>query len=104
MKKAGFPRRITELPEFAGRFDAYRLAGDGCEVLFARYPAGTKIDFHTHPTDNHGVITSGELVLIIADGEQRYGPGDWYHVPAEQRHAARFEVDTAEIEFWFERA
>ena len=32
-----------------------------------------------------------------------YGPGDWYHVPAETEHAARFDTDSAEIEFWFSR-
>ena len=38
------------------------------------------------------------------DGEEtRYGPGDWYHVPAERTHAARFEVNTSEIEFWFDK-
>ena len=33
--------------------------------------------------------------------EKRYGPGDWYHVPARAEHAARFETETSEIEFWF---
>jgi quercetin dioxygenase-like cupin family protein len=33
--------------------------------------------------------------------ESRYGPGDWYHVPPGISHAARFDQDTAEIEFWF---
>ena len=36
------------------------------------------------------------------DGEERrYTPGDWYHVPAQAVHAARFEQETSEIEFWF---
>ena len=30
-----------------------------------------------------------------------YGPGDWYHVPVGMEHAARFDTDSAEIEFWF---
>ena len=33
----------------------------------------------------------------------RYRPGDWYHVPAGVTHAARCDVDTEEIEFWFVR-
>lgn len=102
-KIAGFPKGITELPVFDGPFDAYRLAGNGCDVLFASYPAGTSIDFHTHRTENYGVITCGELILITADGERRYVTGDWYHLMPQERHAARFDVDTAEIEFWFER-
>ena len=96
-----FPARIRDLPPFAGPFDAHRLEAEGCEVLFASYPAGTTIEPHDHDTDNYGVITRGELVLIVDGKEQRYGPGDWYHLLAGQQHAARFEVDTSEIEFWF---
>ncbi len=48
-------------PPFEGPFDAYRLAAEHCEVLFASYPAGTSIPPHTHETENYGVITEGEL-------------------------------------------
>lgn len=97
-----FPDILRALPEFDGPFDAYRLAAENCEVLFASYPAGTSIDEHTHPTRNVGVITEGELILTTDDGEQRYGVGDWYRLEPEEPHAARFEVPTSEIEFWFE--
>ncbi|MEM8613911.1 MAG: cupin domain-containing protein [Cyanobacteria bacterium P01_H01_bin.105] len=60
---------------------------------------GTEISPHTHDTDNVGVITQGELILIIDDKEIRYGVGNWYHVPAHVVHAARFETETSEIEF-----
>ena len=104
---AHFPPEIEALPDFDGPFDAHRLAADGCDVLFATYPAGTTIAPHTHPTDNVGVITKGQLVLTVSgpDGDTvtSYGPGDWYHVPAETEHAARFDTDSAEIEFWFSR-
>ena len=97
-----FPPQIEALPDFDGPFDAYRLAATGCDVLFATYPAGTRIEPHSHPTDNVGVITKGQLILTM-DGERTtYGPGEWYHVPAETEHAADFTVDSAEIEFWFE--
>ncbi len=97
-----FPDLIRALSRFDGPFDAYRLPAENCEVLFASYPAGTAIDTHTHPTENCGVITKGELILTVDGEESRYGPGDWYHVLSNQPHAARFEVDTAEIEFWFD--
>jgi len=101
VSKAHFPDLIRRLPDFEGPFDAHRLAAESCEVLFASYPAGTVIDTHTHPTTNVGVITEGELMLT-KDGEvTRYGPGDWYRVEANQPHAARFDVATSEIEFWF---
>ena len=96
-----FPDFVTSLPAYAGRFQANRLAADGCEVLFASYPAGTTIEEHTHDTDNWGIITQGALLLTTAGDVTRYGVGDWYEVRAGVPHAARFDVDTAEIEFWF---
>lgn len=97
-----FPSEIEALPDFDGPFDAHRLAASGCDVLFATYPAGTTIAPHTHDTNNVGVITKGQLILTIGGERTTYGPGDWYHVPAEVEHAAEFETDSAEIEFWFE--
>jgi quercetin dioxygenase-like cupin family protein len=96
-----FPARIRALPPFDGPFDAYRLAAEDCEVLFASYPAETSIPVHTHETENYGVITEGELILTTNGEERRYGPGEWYHVEAGQEHSARFDTDTSEIEFWF---
>ena len=104
MTKPHFPDLIRARPEFAGPFDAYRLEANDCEVLFASYPAGTAIEAHTHPTQNVGVITEGELFLTVGGVESRYGPGDWYRVEAHQEHAARFEVATSEIEIWFQAA
>lgn len=97
-----FPPRIENLPDFDGPFDANRLTADGCEVLFATYPAGTMIGLHSHRTDNVGVITKGALILTIDGVRTTYLSGDWYHVPANVEHAAEFETDSAEIEFWFD--
>lgn len=98
-----YPDRIKQLPIYDGRFDAYKLGADNCDVLFASYPAGTEIPTHTHTTDNHGVITRGELKLTMNGETKTIRQGDWYHVPANVEHAARFEVETDEIEFWFEQ-
>ena len=97
-----FPDLIARLPTYEGRFDAVQLAARGCTVLFASYPAGTEIETHTHDTANVGVITQGELILITGQGERRYGPGDWYELAAHEAHAARFEQETSEVEFWFD--
>lgn len=96
-----FPAEIRELPPFDGPFDAFRLVATGCDVLFATYPAGTTIPPHRHATNNVGVITRGRLFLTVDGIETSYGPGDWYHVAPETEHAARFDEDSAEIEFWF---
>ena len=99
-----YPDRIKQLPLYDGRFDAYKMQSEqqGCEVLFASYPAGTSIPAHTHETDNYGVITRGELILKVGDQTRRYAAGDWYQIAANVEHAAEFEVETDEIEFWFE--
>ncbi|MBD1995549.1 cupin domain-containing protein [Leptolyngbya sp. FACHB-541] len=96
-----FPRQLRSLPKFEGPFDAFKLEAKNCDVLFASYPAGTNIPPHTHDTDNVGVITQGELILIVDGQETHYQAGDWYHVSAQTVHAARFDQTTSEIEFWF---
>lgn len=102
MSSSHFPPEIEALAAFDGPFDAFRLPAEGCEVLFATYPAGTHIEPHRHPSNNVGVITKGELVLTMDGEESRYGPGDWYHVPPDTEHSADFAVESAEIEFWFD--
>jgi quercetin dioxygenase-like cupin family protein len=101
---AHFPPLLRDLPRFTGPFDAHKLEAANCDVLFASYPAGTSIPPHDHDTENVGVITQGELILTLDGKESRYRPGEWYHVPARARHAARFEKETSEIEFWFRKA
>jgi N-acetylglutamate synthase-like GNAT family acetyltransferase/quercetin dioxygenase-like cupin family protein len=98
---AHFPKLLRELPPFDGPFDAFKLEAKDCDVLFASYPAGTVIAPHSHDTDNVGVITQGELILTLDGEETRYRAGEWYQVRAKATHAARFEVETSEIEFWF---
>jgi len=100
-EKQSFPQLIRSLPRFDGPLDAHRLEASGCVVLFASYPAGTEIAPHSHATENLGVITAGELTLITDGDERRFGPGEWYHLDPDQVHAARFAVETSEIEFWF---
>ena len=92
MPDSHFPDLIRSLPKFEGPFDAMRLAGDGCEVLFASYPSGTVIEPHTHPTRNCGVITKGELLLTVNGIEGRYGPGDWYRLDVDQERAIRIRL------------
>ena len=98
-----FPKLLRQLPPFEGPFDAFKLEAKNCDVLFASYPKGTVIKAHSHDTENVGVITQGELFLMVDGRESRYGPGDWYHLPSHVMHSARFDVETSEIEFWFRR-
>jgi len=100
---SNFPKLLSNLPKFEGPFDAYKLQAAGCDVLFASYPAGTVIRPHKHDTENVGIITKGFLLLTMAGKTNRFGVGEWYHVPANAEHAAEFEVESAEIEFWFQQ-
>lgn len=70
-----YPSKIKSLPLYDGRFDAYKLKASGSDVLFASYPAGTSIPSHSHDTDNHGVITRGELILTMNGTESRIATG-----------------------------
>ena len=56
---------------------------------------------HKHDTENVGIITKSFLLLTMAGKTNRFGVGDWYHVPANAELAAEFEVESTEIEFWF---
>jgi quercetin dioxygenase-like cupin family protein len=96
-----FPKLLRDLPAFDGPFDAFKLEAKDCDVLFASYPKGTVIPPHNHETENVGVITQGELILTLDGRQTRYSVGEWYYVPAKAVHAAHFEVETSEIEFWF---
>lgn len=103
MSKTGFPAKIGTLEPFSDRFEAFRLAAENCDVLFATYPAGTEIEPHDHDTDNIGVITKGRIFITVAGAETAYGVGDWYELPAGVEHSARCTEDTEEIEFWFRK-
>jgi len=96
-----YPKLLQKLSLYDGMFDAYKLEAKDCDVLFASYPSGTAIEPHKHKTENFGVIIKGELVLTMEGETKKYGMGDWYRVPANMEHAAEFDVDTSEIEFWF---
>jgi len=98
-----FPDLIRSLPVFDGPFDAFKLESDNFKVLFASYPAGTDISAHQHDTENVGIVTRGCLQLITEGETRRFESGDWYHLDAQQQHAAKFDQDTQIIEFWFER-
>lgn len=98
-----FPIQISNLPEYKGAFDARKLTAENCDILFASYPAGKSIPPHTHDTDNVGIVTNGEMYLTLDDKEVCVATGEWYRVPLEAVHAARFERETSIIEFWFHK-
>ena len=101
---AKFPERIKALPVQKGRVDKsskYKLEAKDCDVLFASYQPGTSTPSHTHDADVYGVVTRGELILTVNGNTKRYGVGEWYQIQSNTEHAAAFEQETDEIEYWF---
>jgi quercetin dioxygenase-like cupin family protein len=96
-----FPDRIERLPRLAGDLHARGLPCPGCEVLFVTYPAAETVAAHAHASETVGLVTAGEMRLTVGGVERCYRAAQWYHIPAEAPHAARFTAATAVIEFRF---
>lgn len=103
MNQSNLPEKIRSLPVFKGRFDANKLTTEDVDIYFASYPADTTLEEHHHETDNYGIVTQGELILIIDSQEKMFNLGEWYHLPPHKVHAAKFKQDTSIIEFWFKK-
>ncbi len=108
MNQIPFPEIIQSLPQLTdlvaaeqpdARQIVYHLETDKVDIYYATYEAGITIDFHSHTTDNFGVVTEGGFTLIMDGKEQSFGVGDWYYIPANKIHAARFDEDTVDVEF-----
>ena len=66
MSQSTFPDAIRRLEPYSERFDAYRLRGQGCDVYFATYPAGTEIEPHHHDSDNYGLQRRKRPTMTLA--------------------------------------
>ena len=67
------------------------LKADGFqEVVERRMEAGTTAPDHTHPFDARLLILEGEYMLGMDGSSRRFGPGDFFEVPANVRHAESF--------------
>jgi hypothetical protein len=96
-----FPDRIERLPRLAGELQARGLSCPGCAVLFLAYPAAESVAARAHLDETVGLVTAGEMRLTVGGVERCYRATQWYHIPAEAPHAARFTAPTAVIEFRF---
>jgi len=97
---AHFPKLLRDLPHLTGlstRSNWRQRTAMSCLPL---------TQGHRHPATQPRYREcrrhyQGELILILDGRETRYRAGEWYHVRAKATHAARFDVETSEIEFWF---
>jgi quercetin dioxygenase-like cupin family protein len=67
------------------------LDGEGFkEVVTVMREAGGVLDVHTHPFESKALILDGEIELQIGGTSRLYGPGDVFHLQANEPHAERY--------------
>ena len=98
------PAIFDTLPRYESNPFLAHLKADHADIVLATYPSCKTVEPHFHETANCGVITQGEMILTIEGAEQRYGPGQWYFIPAGATHWSRFEQETRSVEFYFTAA
>lgn len=65
-----------------------QLAAHGYdEVRTIQYEADQRPALHHHDFSAMGMVTGGELTIVLEDGSQTYRLGEWYDVPAGTVHA-----------------
>ncbi len=48
------------------------------------------LDTHTHPFEAKALILSGEITLVCQGREQRYQPGEVFHLAMAEPHTERY--------------
>jgi quercetin dioxygenase-like cupin family protein len=66
------------------------LAAEGIEtvVMVEREPGS--LEMHTHPFEARALILEGEITIVCGKGEQRFGPGDTFHLAANEPHTETY--------------
>ena len=79
----------------SGAHLAVAAAGERMSVQHFRIDPGAEVPAHSHPHEQAGYVTEGELTFVL-DGDERLvaGPGDAYVIPGGETHAAVNEGET----------
>jgi quercetin dioxygenase-like cupin family protein len=64
------------------------LFGEGAMLNLLEFDAGARVENHSHPHEQLGLMLEGELTLQIDGVEHRLRPGDAYHIPGGIEHGA----------------
>ena len=48
------------------------------------------LDTHPHPFEAQALILSGEITLVCQGQEQRYRPGEVFHLARDEPHSERY--------------
>jgi quercetin dioxygenase-like cupin family protein len=74
---------------------AQLAAGSAMSVQHFRIDPGAVVPEHSHPHEQTGYITAGELTFLVDGEELVVSPGDSYAIPADEPHGAENRGDTA---------
>jgi quercetin dioxygenase-like cupin family protein len=67
------------------------LASEGFkEIVTVTREPNQSLDTHAHPFEAKALILDGELTIRASEAEQRYQPGDVFHLPANESHSERY--------------
>lgn len=77
------------------QFEASLKADGYGEAMPRRMEAGQTAPDHAHPFDARLFILEGEFILERDGGTRRYGPGESFEVPANERHGESFGPEGA---------
>jgi len=95
----------TSMPEIEGAQQAV-VWGDpakGAHRVLYQWPAGTKLEEHSHTFGDRGVIVGGTLTITVEGGTaKRLQTGSWYSLPGGTKHVMTVE-SSAPCLFYVER-
>lgn len=89
---------VPDSEEFVEAVDGVDLTvgayGEETSVQHFEIQPGAEVPEHTHPHEQAGLITQGELTFVLEDGERvTIGPGESYVLLGDEAHGAVNEGD-----------
>jgi quercetin dioxygenase-like cupin family protein len=100
-----FPDMLRSLPEIDVPFEGVRgwlLQGEDRQLVVFDLPEGAEVTEHSHG-EQWGVVITGKIEMKIGDEWHIFGPGDYYHIPAETPHAAKILERCGIIDFFADK-
>ena len=100
-----FPEMIRSLPEIDIPIEGVRgwlLQGPEQQLVFFDLETIAEVPLHTHG-EQWGVLIAGEMELTIANKTRIYHSGEWYHIPADTPHSAKFLKRCFVIDFFADK-